>query len=395
MNHTTDWGRRWRNTGYITFFLSGICAISSGIIVSILQGRSEFDYGMTGTMLGLMSIGNMAASFAAGILAAENRSEEYSTSSLQRLFPGVLSDGGDRNAGDVLMAAFLLVGFAKGGALNNCTILVKDNSADRTRSMNILHACYACGALLCPFLAASLLGINDTLPMVGVAVTGLLLWMIFLTAGLPGAVKEKNGERGKISFAFLKDPKFWLITGLLFCQNAAETSVTGWLVTYYKDMGILSGSFAAYTVTVMWGATLIARLLIAFVFPVHHIFRTLVWMGGCCSVLYCGLVYMQHPAGAIAMLFAFAFAMAGVNPIAVAGAGREMNATSLGVMLPVAGIGAIVMPWLIGVIADRVGLVTGMFCNLIPCVGILVFSVLILKYSGKELNLFFKIKVEC
>ena len=39
--------------------------------------------------------------------------------------------------------------------------------------------------------------------------------------------------------------------------------------------------------------------------------------------------------------------LAGVNPIAVAGAGREMNATSLGVMLPVAGIGAIVMPWLI------------------------------------------------
>ena len=64
MNHTTDWGRRWRNTGYITFFLSGICAISSGIIVSILQGKYEFDYGMTGTMLGLMSIGNMAASFA-------------------------------------------------------------------------------------------------------------------------------------------------------------------------------------------------------------------------------------------------------------------------------------------------------------------------------------------
>ena len=87
MNHTTDWGRRWRNTGYITFFLSGICAISSGIIVSILQGKYEFDYGMTGTMLGLMSIGNMAASFAAGIL--------------QRLFPRVLSDGGDWNAGRV------------------------------------------------------------------------------------------------------------------------------------------------------------------------------------------------------------------------------------------------------------------------------------------------------
>lgn len=252
MNHTTDWGRRWRNTGYITFFLSGICAISSGIIVSILQGKYEFDYGMTGTMLGLMSIGNMAASFAAGILPQKIGVKNTVLLLCSGYFLGYFLMAVTGMPG-VLMAAFLLVGFAKGGALNNCTILVKDNSADRTRSMNILHACYACGALLCPFLAASLLGINDTLPMVGVAVTGLLLWMIFLTAGLPGAVKEKNGERGKISFAFLKDPKFWLITGLLFCQNAAETSVTGWLVTYYKDMGILSGSFAAYTVTVMWG----------------------------------------------------------------------------------------------------------------------------------------------
>ena len=292
MNHTTDWVRRWRNTGYVTFFLSGICAISSGIIVSILQGKYGFDYGMTGTMLGLMSIGNMAASFAAGVLPQKIGVKNTVLFLCSGYFLGYFLMAVTGMPG-VLMAAFLLVGFAKGGALNNCTILVKDNSADRTRSMNILHACYASGALLCPFLAASLLGINDTLPMVGVAVTGLLLWVIFLTAGLPGVVKEKNGERGKISFAFLKDPKFWLITGLLFCQNAAETSVTGWLVTYYKDRGILTGSFAAYTVTVMWGATLIARLLIAFVFPVHHIFRALAWMGGCCSVLYCGLVYMH------------------------------------------------------------------------------------------------------
>ena len=380
---TTDLSKRWRNTGFFTFFLSGICAISSGIIVSILQEKYRFDYGITGTMLGLMSIGNMAASFAAGVLPQKIGVKHTVLLLCSGYFLGYFLMAVTGIPG-ILMAAFLLVGFAKGGALNNCTILVKDNSADSTRSMNILHACYASGALLCPFLAASLLGINDTLPMVGVAVTGLLLWVIFLTAGLPGVVREKNGERGKVSFTFLKDPKFWMITGLLFCQNAAETSVTGWLVTYYKDMGILSGSFAAYTVTVMWGATLIARLLIAFVFPVHHIFRALAWMGGCCSVLYCGLVYMQHPVGAIAMLFAFAFAMAGVNPIAVAGAGREMNATSLGVMLPVAGIGAIVMPWLIGVIADRVDLVTGMFCNLIPCVGILFFSVLILKYQGKN-----------
>ena len=29
-------------------------------------------------------------------------------------------------------------------------------------------------------------------------------------------------------------------TALLFCQNAAENGVTGWLVTYFKDSGILT-----------------------------------------------------------------------------------------------------------------------------------------------------------
>lgn len=31
-------------------------------------------------------------------------------------------------------------------------------------------------------------------------------------------------------------------TALLFCQNAAENSVTGWLVTYFKASGILTAA---------------------------------------------------------------------------------------------------------------------------------------------------------
>lgn len=31
-------------------------------------------------------------------------------------------------------------------------------------------------------------------------------------------------------------------TALLFCQNAAENGVTGWLVTYFKDSGILTAA---------------------------------------------------------------------------------------------------------------------------------------------------------
>ena len=57
-----------RNAGFFAFFLSGICAISSGVVVSILQEIYGFAYGMTGTLLSLMSIGNLLAGFASGML---------------------------------------------------------------------------------------------------------------------------------------------------------------------------------------------------------------------------------------------------------------------------------------------------------------------------------------
>lgn len=368
--------RKLCNTGFIAFFLSGICAISSGVVVSILQVKYELSYGMTGTLLSFMSIGNMVASFASGLLPGRIGTRKtvmilcsgYFLGYLLMSFTGIIG---------LLIIAFTFVGLAKGCTINNCTVLVGNNSEDRTKGMNIMHACYACGALLCPFLVTGLAKINNWISIADVAIIGLLLWITFMTAGLPQEIKASHDKKEKTQMDFLKSKKFWLLTGLLFCQNAAETSVTGWLVTYYKNDGILSGTLATYTVTVMWSATLIARLLIAFVFPIKNTFKALSVMGLFCTIFYGILVFMNKPLWTITMLFIFAFSMAGVNPVAVAGVGKEMNVTSMGIMLPIAGIGAIVMPWIIGIIADEISLTVGMTSNLIPCAGILVISLIL------------------
>lgn len=362
-------------TGYTAFFLSGICAISSGVVVSILQEIYGFSYSVTGTLLAFMNIGNMTASFAAGILPAKIGTRKTVAILCSGYFLGYLLMSMTGAVG-LLITAFAMVGLAKGCTINNCTVLVGNNSKDRTQGMNIMHACYACGALLCPFLISFMAMQERKLAMIAVAVVGLCLWIVFMIAGLPGKV-QKGSEKEKLNLDFLKNKEFWLLTGLLFCQNAAETSVTGWLVTYYKGQGILSGALSTYTVTIMWGATLIARLLIAFVFPVKNTFKALAVMGGGCIVLYGIMLFTNHPIGAVCMLFAFAFSMAGVNPVAVAGTGKMMSATSMGVMLPMAGLGAIIMPWIIGLVADSLSLQAGMVCNLVPCAGIMVLSLVV------------------
>ena len=64
------------------------------------------------------------------------------------------------------------------------------------------------------------------------------------------------------------------------------------MVTYFKGSGIIAGTLAAYTVTVMWGATLVGRLLIAFVFPLKKPRKAMVGMSVLCTVFYVLLYYV-------------------------------------------------------------------------------------------------------
>ena len=373
---------RLRNAGFVTFFFSGICAISSGVVVSLLQEQYGFAYGMTGTLLSLMSIGNLLAGLLIGVLPGVLGMKP---SVLLLTIGYAVGYGimGMTGVETLLAVAFFLVGIAKGSIINTCTILVSDNSADRTRGMNLMHSCYACGALLCPFLIAAAAKVSTSLAVLTLAVLGGVLWLVYLSTPFGGKVASGKTKE-KIDWSFLRSVRFWLLTGLLFCQNAAEQSVTGWMVTYFKGSGIIAGTLAAYTVTVMWGATLVARLLIAFVFPFKQPRKAMVVMALTCTIFYVAMMQAHSRLPAILLLFAFAFAMAGMNPTAVASAGKMTSVTSMGIMLPVASSGAILMPWVIGRVAESAGLAAGMMTNIIPCVGLLIFAVLVARLPEEE-----------
>ena len=68
-----------------------------------------------------------------------------------------------------------------------------------------------------------------------------------------------------------------------------------------------------------------------------------------------------------------------MNPSPVASAWRMTGENSMGIMLPVASSGAILLPWIIGMVAERAGLAAGMASNIVPCVGLVVFAILVAK----------------
>ena len=63
MSTTTQKNPALRNAGFILFFLSGICAISSGVVVSILRDSYDLSFSSTGTLLSIMSAGALLCPF--------------------------------------------------------------------------------------------------------------------------------------------------------------------------------------------------------------------------------------------------------------------------------------------------------------------------------------------
>ena len=154
MNEQQILARR-RSAGFAAFFFSGVCAISSGVVVSLLQEQYGFAYGVTGTLLSLMNIGNLVAGFLSGVLPGMLGGMKRSVLLLSLGYLAGYGLMGFTGAVALLGLGFFLVGAAKGQVINTCTVLVGDSSPDRTRGMNIMHSCYACGALLCPFVIAA------------------------------------------------------------------------------------------------------------------------------------------------------------------------------------------------------------------------------------------------
>lgn len=361
-----------RNASLVMLF-TGLCASSASVILPLLQEHYDLSYDFSGLLLAFLSAGNLAAALLCGFLprflGVRRTVLLLSLGTLVGYLLMLIS-----GFWLFLILGFLLVGFGKGTSLNNATVAAGTVAKDRTGVVNLLNALYAGGSLLAPFLYLAFGGFNFwQLPLLLLAAGGGIVWVLFIAMKLdpePAAAREKSDTR------FLRDRHFWYSAGFLFGQQCAEISVTGWLVTYFKDQRILTGIFSQLTVTVIWSAMLIGRLLLAFVLPAASRFRSLTLMSVASLVTYLLMLMSSDGLPALITLFLFGLSISGAYPTVIATANRSMSNASVGVLLPVGGIGAILMPYITGAVAEYTGIRGGMMCSAAALVIMIVFSIL-------------------
>ncbi|MDD6221911.1 MAG: MFS transporter, partial [Lachnospiraceae bacterium] len=117
---------------------------------------------------------------------------------------------------------------------------------------------------------------------------------------------------------------------------------------------------------------------------IKNTFKALSIMGTGATVMYIILIRMTSTGPAALALGLFSVFLAGIYPMAVASVGKMMSSASVGVLLSIGGLGGIIFPWFVGIVADNTTLRTGMAVNIIPCVGVLLLSLVMLHLTGKE-----------
>lgn len=351
-----------------TFLINGLLALSLGSLMPYLRESYGFSYILSGTMLSMHSIGNLISSFIAGVLPFRygRRKTAITLGCMGIIFYLLLLFcGGDTF---LLLLAFFLSGIARGSCTNMNNSVINLTLPGKAWAMNVLHASFAIGAFICPFMVVALAGTSAEgwrIAVIILTCAYVLQQIIYATMHTPD--NHPTRKKGAGDWSFLKNTRFIIVCGIMFFYMCVEQGVNGWLVTYFQDSGFLSAEYAQTMASILWLFILAGRLLCA-VFS-SKIRKEWLLCGTACgyAIFFSALLFSRNLNPIVIGTMGVGFFMAGIYPTAISTIGETCKKYPLAMsfLLTITGIGAIVMPSIIGYVADYHGIVLGMLTLLV------------------------------
>ena len=352
---------------YTVFLINGFIALSVGSMMPFIREARGLDYVFCGFLVSLHSIGNLASSFLAGMLPiAIGRKKSILVFNLTfpiaylliLLFPTKVA----------LVAAFLFTGIARGATSNYCNARINSLAPGKVWMLNGLHASFSVGALLFPVILSLMTKSSDDNWVYACGVLlifGIISWTLYFL--MPNdeyntvKLSKEKGTNSDNGMAFFKEPLFYLSTATLFFYLCAEQGVIGWMITYFKDTGLLTGTLSQMTASVQWMMMLIGRLTVAYLSTKYDKYKMLRLMGIFMAVFFVFLLFARTPVTIMIGIVGFGFSMAGIYPTTVSFTGKltQKYSAAWSFILTIASFGSILMPSIVGAIATHAGIYVG------------------------------------
>lgn len=367
------------------FFCNGMLSLLMGSVMPDLKAA----YGLTDTVSGVFlsahSAGNLIAGFISGLvpLWLGRRRSIMLLSSLGMLGYVMMLVFGNPVW---LFVAFLFVGMGRGSVTNFSNRMVNRLSGGSPAATNLLHSAFAIGAILTPAVFLTLrTSVSWQAGVVFVAVCILFSVTNYSRMKMEDDHPARSDKQNS-TLCFLKDPSFLTLAMMMFCYLCSEYAINGWLVTYvqHKDslMAALTASSSSLTAysqmmaTLLWVVMLIGRLICA-ALSMRVSQRLMMFVSSIGMAAFFLLMLLSENTIMLTLsVVGLGLCMAGICPMIYSDAAHYTNtypmATSA--LLAIGSAGAIVMPTVVGSLAERLGFGGGMSAILVTIVLLVVFS---------------------
>lgn len=347
------------------FFVSGAASQPLGSFIPFLRETYGFSYDLSGVLLSCQSIGNLAAVLVTGVLPLYLGRRRTVLVTAVWMAVGYLIFASGLGSPGLLVAACLMTGVARGGNSNFSNTMVSTLPGEQaTRGYNLLHGCFAVGALLSPLLLIFCAG---RWPSLGWRIVAGLLCLLCVSqlavyAKMPlppenPATGMKTADRG-----FLKVKRFWLGGAMLFCYISTEYAIVGWLVTYFQDIGALDAAHAQLMNSLLWLVIFIGRMVGAAITGKISRGRLLLVDGLGLFAFFLVMFFSRTPGPITLGIIGVGFFMATIYPTAFAFGSECVKGNDLGcsTMILTGSVGGIITPAIVGFVAERAGIQAGM-----------------------------------
>ena len=355
---------------FYAYMSLGLVLIMLGSILPEMKSDYALSYQVGGALLSVQSVGYVLAGLLAGYLPfvlGIKISFILIQLSVTLGFVMLLVSGNPV----WLLAAMFLIGIGKGGITNYNNLLMNIYSEGNAGPLNILHACFAAGAVIAPLIAMVVTGWRPAVIIGCVCCAASLAFLLpagfsdkdLETSDAPDiSASAENSGKKKVDYGFVKEKLFWVTVIICFFYQAVEASFMGWMTSFLIDTGVMAESLAQFTTSVLWMALMAGRLLCSAaatkVSPRSMILALTLITTGFMVIL----LQTKSPAGLIIATAGIGLGMSGMFGTSVSNAGDIFSKypVCMGFFVFLTSMGAIVAPAIIGSVANTHGMHMGM-----------------------------------
>ena len=337
----------------------GIVLTTLGAVLPSVITRFGIDKAVAGSLFLLMTFGILVGSLVFGPIVDRNGYKGMLLLATALIAIGLEGIAFAPSMG-WLRIAIALIGFG-GGIINGGTnALVADLSAEgRSAGLSLLGVFFGVGAVGVPFVLSNLLGIL-TYSTIIAAVGALVVIPFLVTVSTPfPAPKQPHGFPLAAAKELLRDSVLLTMGLMLFLESGMEITVGGWTATFFKEELQIGEQRALVYLSLYWLGMMLARLALGFVLKRAAPVGVLL---GAISVAIVGalLLIVTRSASLAALgVFLVGCGFAPVFPLILGFVGdryANLSGTAFSVVIVMALIGGMLLPYLTGVIGAVHGL---------------------------------------